>query len=196
VLALLPGSRPNEVSQILPGLVDAASLVSDQVAGLQVLLARAPNLPDALFAPLRRSRVPVAVVEGSTDDVLAACDTVVTASGTATVQAAIHERPMVIVYRVAPLSYALGRRLVHVDTFGMVNLVAGRRIAPELIQADFTPDAVAREGVRLLRPGEDREQAIAAMREVRARLGGEGASRRAARSVLDLIAGRARVGQV
>jgi lipid-A-disaccharide synthase len=73
----------------------------------------------------------------------------------------------------------------------MVNLVAGRRIAPELIQADFTAEAVAREAVRLLRPGHDREQAIAAMREVRAKLGGEGASRRAAQAVLDLIATRA-----
>ena len=98
------------------------------------------------------SSVPIAVVEGQTDDVLASSDVVVTASGTATVQAAIHERPMVIVYRVAPLTWVLGRRLVHVDTFGMVNLVAGRRIAPELIQDGFTPEAVAREALRLLTP--------------------------------------------
>ena len=190
VLALLPGSRPNEVSQILPELVEAVRLMADRLPGLQVILARAPNLPDALFARLASSRVPVAVVEGRTDDVLAACDAVVTASGTATVQAAIHERPMVIVYRVAPLSYALGRRLVHVDTFGMVNLVAGRRIAPELIQADFTSEAVAREALRLLMPGDDRDRAIAGMREVRAKLGGEGATRRAAQAVLGLIAPR------
>ncbi len=74
-------------------------------------------------------RAPVTIVEGRADDVLASCDVVVTASGTATVQAAIHECPMVIVYRVAPLTYALGRRLVHLDTFGMVNLVAGERVA-------------------------------------------------------------------
>jgi lipid-A-disaccharide synthase len=192
VLALLPGSRPNEVSQILAPLVEAAGLVGDRLPGLQVVLARAPNLPDGLFAPLAASRVPVAVVESQTDDVLAACDAVVTASGTATVQAAIHERPMVIVYRVSPLSYALGRPLVHVDTFGMVNLVAGRRIAPELIQKDFTAEAVAREALRLLSAGDARDAAIAAMREVRAKLGGEGASRRAAQAVLDLVASRAR----
>jgi lipid-A-disaccharide synthase len=191
VLALLPGSRPNEVSQILSPLVEAAGLVADRLPGLQVVLARAPNLPESLFAPLAAGRVPVAVVENRTDDVLAASDAVVTASGTATVQAAIHERPMVIVYRVAPLSYALGRPLVHVDTFGMVNLVAGRRIAPELIQKDFTPAAVARETLRLLSAGADRDRAIADMRAVRARLGGEGASRRAAQAVLDLVASRA-----
>jgi lipid-A-disaccharide synthase len=191
VLALLPGSRPNEVSQILSRLVDAVALVSERLPALQAILARAPNLPDALFRPLASSRVPIAIVEGQTDEVLASCDVVVTASGTATVQAAIHERPMVVVYRVAPLTWALGRRLVHVDTFGMVNLVAGRRIAPELIQDDFTPEAVAREALRLLTPGQERDQAIAALREVRAKLGGEGASRRAAQAVLALIASRA-----
>jgi lipid-A-disaccharide synthase len=132
--------------------------------------------------------VPVRIVEGQSDEVLAASDLVITASGTATVQTAIHERPMVIVYRLAPLTYKLGRRLVHVDTFGMANLVAGRRIAPELIQEDFMPEAVAREALRLLMPGEDREDAIAAMREVRAKLGGEGATRRAAQAVLDVAA--------
>jgi lipid-A-disaccharide synthase len=190
VLALLPGSRPNEVSQILSRLVDAVGLMTEQLPSLQVLLARAPNLSDDLFAPVAGSRVPIRVVEGQTDDVLAACDAVITASGTATVQAAIHERPMVIVYRVAPLTWALGRRLVHLDTFGMVNLVAGRRVAPELIQHDFTPGAVASQALRLLAPGDERSRTIAAMREVREKLGGEGASRRAAQAVLELISSR------
>jgi lipid-A-disaccharide synthase len=190
ILALLPGSRPNEVAPILPRLVEAAGLAAERLPGLQVILARAPNLPDALLAPVASSRVPIAVVEGRADDVLQACDAVVTASGTATVQAAIHERPMVIVYHLAPLTFALVRRLVHVDTVGMVNLVAGRRVAPELIQHDFTAEAVAREALRLLAPGETRDAAIAALREVREKLGGEGASRRAARSILDVVAAR------
>jgi lipid-A-disaccharide synthase len=188
VVGLLPGSRPNELAQILPGLVEAAALIARSEPSAQFLLARAPHLPDAALAPLAASRVPIAVASASADDVLAASTVVVTASGTATVQTALHERPMVIVYRVAPLTYALGRPLVHVDTFGMVNLVAGRRVAPELIQGDFTPDAVARETLRLMAPGAERDQAIAAMREVRAKLGGEGASRRAAESILDLVA--------
>lgn len=189
-VALLPGSRPNEVSQILPRLVEAVGLIAAGSRDAQFLLARAPNLPDALFAPLTSSPVPVRVVEDRTDDVLNACDTVITASGTATVQAAIHERPMVIVYRLAPLTYALGRRLVQVDTYGMVNLVAGERIVPELIQDDFTPAAVARETLRLLQPGADRARTIAALREVRSKLGGVGASRRAADAVLEVIGQR------
>jgi lipid-A-disaccharide synthase len=190
VIGLLPGSRPNELAQILPRLVDAARLMAGAAPAVQFLLARAPHLPESVFAPLAGSALPVKVVADRADDVLAACDVVVTASGTATVQTAIHEKPMVVVYRVEPLTYALGRRLVHVDTFGMVNLVAGRRIAPELIQEAFTADAVAREALRLLAPGDARDRTIEALREVRARLGGEGASRRAAEAVLDVVAAR------
>jgi lipid-A-disaccharide synthase len=127
----------------------------------------------------------VKIVEHRTDDVLASADAAVTASGTATVQAALHECPMVVVYRVAPLTYRLLRRFVHVNMIGMVNLVAGERVAPELIQDAFTPEAVAAETVRLLTDAELRRRTKAALREVRAKLGGEGASRRAAEIVLE-----------
>jgi lipid-A-disaccharide synthase len=184
-LAVLPGSRPNEVRQILPTLVEALPLIAGRVPGVQFVLARAPRLADKLFAPLGSAGERVTVVENLADEVLASADAVVTASGTATVQAAIHECPMVIVYRVAPLTYAIGRRFVHVDTFGMVNLVAGERVAPELIQDGFTAAAVADNAVRLLTDASARERAIAVLRDVKVKLGGGGASRRAAEIVLD-----------
>ena len=186
VVALLPGSRRNELTQILPGLVDAAALLAQQVPGVQFLVARAPSLDDELFAPLAklRERAPTAVLNEAADDVLAAADVVVTASGTATVQAALHGRPMVIVYRLAPLTFGIARRFVRLDTYGMVNLVAGRQIVPELIQDRFTPEAVAHEVKLLLtdssRAGEMRQ----ALASVRARLGAPGASTRAAVQVL------------
>ena len=186
-IALLPGSRPNEVNRILPDLLASAKLIRSRVAGAQFVIARAPNLDDRLFAEAGDA----AVVEGETDDVLAAADVALTASGTATVQTAIHDTPMVIVYRVSPLTYILGRRLVTVSTFGMVNLIAGETIVPELIQDAFTPAKVADEAVSLLT---DRGR-IAAVREglarVRARLGGPGASRRAAEAVLRIAGGPA-----
>ncbi len=185
-LALLPGSRPNEIRQILATVVEALPRIRAGVPGVQFVLARAPRLADELFAPLAASPVAVAVVEREADDVLASADAVVTASGTATVQAAIHECPMVIVYRVAPLSYALGRRFVHVDTFGMVNLVAGDRVSPELIQDGFTAGAVADHAIHLLTDGAAHARAVVALRDVKAKLGGGGASRRAAEVVLDL----------
>jgi lipid-A-disaccharide synthase len=191
-LALMPGSRPNEVRQILPAVIDALPLVAARVPGVQFVLARAPRLADTLFAPLASANARVTVVENLADEVLSSADAVVTASGTATVQAAIHECPMVIVYRVAPLTYAIGRRFVHVDTFGMVNLVAGERVVPELIQNRLTAGAVADHAVRLLTDAPAREQTITALRDVRAKLGGGGASRRAAEIVLETARTHAR----
>jgi lipid-A-disaccharide synthase len=187
-VALLPGSRANEVRAILPDLVRAARLMARAVPGVQFVLARAPNLSDRLLAPALAARdrgeLPIALVAGRTDDVLACSDVAVTASGTATVQTALHDRPMVIVYRVSALSYWLGRRFVSVDTFGMANLIAGRRFIPELIQDGFTPEAVARHTVMLLTDRTAAEQMRQGLREVRALLGEPGASRRAARAVL------------
>jgi lipid-A-disaccharide synthase len=191
-VAVLPGSRPNELRRILPTLVDAVSLISAGAPGAQFVLARAPGLADEVLASVRSSAAPITVIDGRADDALASADVALVASGTATVQAAIHERPMVIVYRVAPLTFALARWVVHVRTYGMVNLVGGQRIVPELIQDDFTPEAAARETLRLLDDPALRERTVAALRAVREKLGGAGASRRAAEIVLQVArAGRA-----
>jgi lipid-A-disaccharide synthase len=156
------------------------------------VIAQAPNLAASLFDPFLAAAGRVAIVAGRTDDVLNASDLVLTASGTATVQTALHERPMVIVYRLSPLTYRVGRPFVKVNTFGMANLVAGRRIVPELIQDDFTPERVAAEAHSLLTDRERAEAMRADLREVRSKLGEPGASRRAAAAVLAVAgAGRA-----
>ncbi len=183
-VALLPGSRPNEVHAILPGLAASAARIRQAVPRVQFVLARAPKLSDNLFQGLAAAAGPVTIVEGRTDDVLNAADVVLTASGTATVQTALHERPMVIVYKLSPLTYALGRPFVKLDTFGMANLVAGRRVVPELIQGDFTPERVAAEAIPLLTDPARASAMRAALREVREKLGEPGASRRAAEAVL------------
>jgi len=184
-VALLPGSRPNELARIVPVLAKAAALVSARLGDAQFVVARAPNLDQGLFSPFDiLSGFPLAIVESKADDVLAAADVAITASGTATVQAAIHLCPMVVVYRLAPLTYHLGRRFVHVDTFGMVNLVAGRKIVPELIQDDFTPEAVAGEVMGLLTDRQRAETTRAELSRVVSRLGAPGASSRAAEIVL------------
>jgi lipid-A-disaccharide synthase len=200
-VALLPGSRPNELREILPDLIAAARLVRRDVPGAQFVLARAPRLADDLLEPATRAAsaasatdaLPLAIVEGRSDDVLAASDVVLTASGTATVQTALHERPMVIVYRLSKLTYAVGRPFVKIDTFGMVNLVAERKIAPELIQDDFTPEAAAREIVTLLTDDAARVRMIEAIRDVKRKLGGPGASRRAAEAILREVHASAKV---
>ena len=125
---------------------------------------------------------------------LAASDVVVTASGTATVQAAIHERPMVIVYRLSALTYRIVKTFSHVGHAGMANLIAGERIVPELLQDAFTPAAVADEVVAFLTDAERAERTRAALGRVRARLGSAGASRRTAERILAVAGRRTRSG--
>ena len=133
------------------------------------------------------------VVEGDTNTVLASADVALTASGTATVQTALHDTPMVIVYRLSPMTYRLGKRLVNVTTVGMVNLIAGERIVPELIQDAFTPDAVAREAISMLTDRARAAKIREGLARVRAKLGGPGASRRAAEAVLRIVGADPRV---
>jgi lipid-A-disaccharide synthase len=190
-VALLPGSRPNEVRATLPVLAGAGPLIARRVPRVQFVLARAPNLRDDLFGPIRgMAGIRLAEISERSDDVLSMSDVVVTASGTATVQTAIHERPMVIVYRVSPLTYRIGKRFVKLNTFGMANLVAGRRIVPELIQDAFTPEAVAVETVRYFDDPAYAAATRAALADVRQRLGARGASRRAAEEVLAVCGSR------
>jgi lipid-A-disaccharide synthase len=189
-VALLPGSRPNEVQRMVPGLAAAIPLIRSRVDGVQFVVAAAPSLSTDVFDPLTAQGA--VLVHHRADDVLASSDVVVTASGTATVQAALHERPMVVVYRVSPLTYWLGKSFLKVDTFAMPNLVAGRRIVPELIQDDFTPGRVAEETVGLLTDAARRAQTSEALRRVREQLGAPGASGRAAAAVLDVAAGASR----
>jgi lipid-A-disaccharide synthase len=187
LVALLPGSRGNELRAILPDLVRAAGLIGARVPQAQFVIARAPHLPDDGFAPLSgwpAAVKPAVVLEHAADAVLANADVAIVASGTVTVQAAIHGCPMVVVYRLAPLTYRVGRPFVHLDTFAMANLVAGRRVVPELIQESFTPEAVATEALRVLTDPAHAARVRADLADVRAKLGAAGASRRAAGEVL------------
>src|SRR5262249_10345008 len=159
--------------------VAAAQRVKASIPRVQFLVARAPGLDDRLFADVARSSL-MSVVTGDTDTVLASADLALTASGTATVQCALHDTPMVVVYRLSPLTYHIGRPLVKVDTFAMVNLIANERVVPELIQDACTPDAVAREAISLLTDPARASRMRAALARVRERLGEPGASRRAA----------------
>jgi lipid-A-disaccharide synthase len=189
VVALLPGSRRNEVRAILPGLVQSAQIVRAAVPAVQFVLPRAPHVDNAMLAPLGALRgQPAVIVDGRAEDALTAADVAIVASGTVTVQAALHECPMVVVYRLSPMTYRLGRPFVRVDTFAMANLVAGRKVVPELMQDDFIPERVAAETLKILTDPETASRVRRDLREVRSRLGEPGASRRAAHAVLQIAA--------
>jgi lipid-A-disaccharide synthase len=187
VLALLPGSRRNELERLAPVIAAAIPAIAERVPGVQFVVARAPNLDDGLFEPFGLSQVTIRIADAQTDDVLNASDAVITASGTATVQTALHGKPMVVLYKLSPMTYRLGLPLARVSMYAMVNLIAGERVVVELIQEACTPEAVATEAVRLLTDAEYRSRMIAALADVKRKLGGSGASDRAAEAVLDVV---------
>jgi lipid-A-disaccharide synthase len=188
VVALLPGSRPKEIAHNLPPLAGAVEKLAAERPELQFLLALAPSLSFRAVAEALGS-LPVHVVANQAQGVLASSTVSVVASGTATVEAALLGAPMVVVYRLAPLTYLLGRRLVKVPHFAMANLIAGARVVPEVIQRELTPERVAAEVRALLDTPSRREVMRAGLAEVRRKLGEPGASGRAAAVVLSVAQG-------
>ena len=183
IVAILPGSRPGEFRQHLPRILPACASVGPS-RGAQFVLALAPGISAAEIAPYLRTDFPLKVVEGATYDAVAAADLAIVSSGTATVETALLGTPMIVVYRVAPFTAAIARRLVRTPMFAMVNLIAGRRVVPELIQDDLTPERLAMETARLLDSPAERDRMRADLAEVRTKLGAPGAIDRAA----DIIA--------
>jgi lipid-A-disaccharide synthase len=190
-VALLPGSRKNELDRTVPIMTEAIPLIRARVPDAQFVVACAPAMPDSLFAPLVADDVGanVVLVRDRTDDVLAASDVVITASGTATIQCTLHEKPMVVVYRLSPLTYRLVKPFGQVDMYAMPNLVAGRRIVPELIQSDFTAERTAAEALKFLTDPDHYARTKQALTDVRRQLGSPGASARAAQAVLEVAHG-------
>ncbi len=186
LVTILPGSRNSELARHLPILRDACAKIKTELP-VQFVVAAAPGRSDWL-----RARWPeghdTRIIEGQTYDALAHANASIVSSGTATVEAALLDAPMIVVYRVTPLTALLARPLVRTAHFAMVNLIAGRQVVPELIQKRFTPENVARQTLRLLRD----PAAAAAMRadlaEVRSRLGPPGAVERAAEAISALLA--------
>jgi lipid-A-disaccharide synthase len=190
-VALLPGSRKNELDRTVPVMAAAIPLIRARVPDVQFVVACAPNMADALFAPLVDDDLDaeVVLVHDRTDDVLAASDVVITASGTATIQSTLHQKPMVVVYRLSPLTYRLVKPFGRVDMYAMPNLVAGERIVPELIQNDFTAERTAAEALKFLTDRDLYESTRLALTRVREQLGQPGASARAAQAVLEVAHG-------
>jgi len=187
-IALLPGSRRKEVRLNLPAMLAATEKLGDR---FEYILPVASTLHrDFLREQLTHSSLPVKLCENARTAMKFARASVV-ASGTATVEAALSGTPFVVVYRLTPLTWLLGRRLVNLDTFAMANLIAGRRIVKELIQQEFTPETVLKELQAILPEGPRRTQMLADLREVRTRLRESGGQEepivRAAREIMDAL---------
>lgn len=179
IVTILPGSRPNEIAQNYARVVGACERLA-QPDGVQFVHAVAHGLSPEFFARHAQPKVKITRVEDATYNALAAADCAIVASGTATVESALLGTPMVVVYRVAPLTASILRHMIRTPFIGMVNLIGGKRVCPELIQDDFTPEAVEKEARQLLESSAAREEMKAGLAEVRAKLGPGGAIERAA----------------
>ena len=186
-VALMPGSREKEVGSLIGPMLEAAGVLARE-RDAQFLLIRASTIDrSALEQAVSGSPVDVRIVEGDAYNMLAAADLVWVASGTATLEAGLLKKPMVITYRLSPLSYWLGRLLVRVDHIGMVNIIAGERVVPELIQDEVTAERILAETRRMLQP-ETRCAVVRKLETVRQRLGPPGAPGRVADMAMTLLA--------
>ena len=187
-IGLLPGSRIHEIERLLPPLLASAHLLQKEVPDLQFILPLAPGISKTiLISQMNRRSVPVKVVEGFTYDVMNLSELLITASGTATLEGAILGKPMIIIYKVSFPSYWIGRAFIRVDHIGLVNLVAEKEIAPELIQKDVRPQRIADEAFRILKDPILNRKMTESMGEVRQKLGQPGAAQRAAQIVTSLL---------
>jgi lipid-A-disaccharide synthase len=196
IVGLLPGSRRSEIKRLLPQLLGAATKIAQTMPKVQFILALAPTIQLAEVEPylqkLEQEQTlehPVKILcrENSTYDIIHISDLVLVSSGTATLETALLNTPMILVYRLSLLSYALGRLLIRVPYIGLVNLVAGKKIVPELIQYQASPEKIASLALAILRDSKRRKSMRRELRKIREKLGDPGSSSRAAEVVAEMI---------
>jgi lipid-A-disaccharide synthase len=194
IISLLPGSRRKELERILPPMLEAAALISDRRPEIQFVIVVAPSRSSDEVRDIVRAQratpLPLPsclhIVSGQSREALAAADVAAIASGTATLEAALLETPMVVVYKESEINWQTLGRLITTDHYGLVNLVAGERVATELMQDDLNGERLAHE-LFLLLDQKRNEDARERLREVANELGEGGASNRAAEKILEVL---------
>jgi lipid-A-disaccharide synthase len=189
VIGLLPGSRRSEVKRILPLQLAAAELLQRSKPELQFVIPLARSLNAELFqAELNKYRhLQVRLVDDLSYNVMQCCDAIIAASGTATLEIALMGIPNCITYKISHLSYAILKRMVHIEHIGLVNIVAGKGIVKEFLQYQARPSAIAEEIERILDDSEYRETMLAELKQVRERLGKPGGVENMAELVLEML---------
>ncbi len=187
-VALLPGSRAIEIKRLLPVLVDTSSMIAQRIGSVQFIISKVKDLPLDLYeADIKRAGIDIRLVEDDTYNILASSDFAMVASGTATLETALIGTPLVIIYKTNPITCFLSRLFMRTPFLGLVNIIAGKEIAPEFLQERATPKHIAKVVAALL----DDPAALAKMRDdlkrVASSLGEPGAVRRAADAILPLL---------
>ena len=188
IIGLLPGSREGEVTRLLPVMAEAADIISGHFTNenLKFLLPVAPSISkdqiqNILNSISYKNNPNIVLIKKNSKLVLQQSKMVIVASGTATLETALAEKPMVIIYKISPTSYFIGKLLINVENIGLANLVAGRRLVPELIQNEVTPDNIALETIKILENKKLYYKIIKGLKHIRNILGAPGASQRTAK---------------
>jgi lipid-A-disaccharide synthase len=193
VLAVLPGSRLSEIHQLGSTFIEAARRVAESVSGLRIVVPAANERCRAELEKLLGGSGPGPVLlDGHAHDAMVAADAVLVASGTATLETMLAKRPMVVAYRIAPLTYALvkGLGMLKTDTYALPNILAGRKIVPELMQADCTPDRLADAVTALFRLPEKRDEQVREFARLHLALRAEGGAAASAARVVGRMLGQ------
>ncbi len=188
LIGLLPGSRLQEIDRILPSMVDAVKVVRQKQGQVIAALGCVSEIENDHYERYVRGS-DIMLLRDKTYDIMAYADVLVVTSGTATLEAGILGTPMVIVYRTSTLSYYIGKTLVKIPDIGLINIVAGSRIVPELLQNEMSPNNIAHHVLRFLNDPCLREEVTTALGKARMKLGERGAAARAARIAVEMMDG-------
>jgi len=187
-IGILPGSRMSEIKKLLPELLQAATIMKDSIPELQFVVPLADTLEEKnLTGIIAGFPIDVNVISGQTYDVVSCADLALVASGTATLETALLKVPMIIVYKISPLSYFIGKLFVRVKNIGLVNIIAEKTIVPELIQNDASGARIAREALSILGDETKKQAMIRELEAIRSRLGEPGAAIKTAKLALDML---------
>lgn len=188
IIGLLPGSRKSEIDRLLPSMLGAAARIAKEFPAAQFIIPVAPGSNrEEIQARVARQQVPVTCVENRLHQALHICNLVLVASGTATLETALMQKPMIIIYKVSLLTYLIGRMMVQVPYIGLANIVAGKQVVPELIQAQASPQRIAQEAISLLNDPARMEIMQRELGKVRGKLGEKGASGQVARMAYQML---------
>lgn len=190
VVGLLPGSRDKEVSTLLPMMLASAKILSNKINGIKFMVSDAESVKKDLVSDLVRHNgegLDIEIDPSPIENIFQKADLLIAASGTVTLQAAVYGTPIIIVYKVSPLSYLLGKALIKVNHIGLVNLISGKEVAPELVQESASPIEVASKAFSLLVKPEQLINMRKDLIAVKNKLGGPGASHRVAKIALKMM---------
>jgi lipid-A-disaccharide synthase len=187
ILGLFPGSRNQEVERLLPVMVKAYERLRSEMPDLAAMVGQADTLQDSLYSGMLRGHDGIIRLRNQTHALMKYCDAALVASGTATLETAVAGTPMAVLYKMAPLSFWIGRLLVRIPDIGLVNIVAGRRIVPELVQGDASPARIAEAVKPFLTDEAYNRMTRRELLRVNQKLGGRGASGHAAARILEFL---------